>query len=87
MTAIDDITREICRQAAALERSSADGSSVRAGSLELLGKELAAMSRVVTGLERKPASFMGLPLVEDPTLHPNVVDLVHPDGRRQRFLL
>lgn len=87
MSAFDDITREICRQAAALERATAAGSSVRAGSLELLGKELESMGRVVTGLQKAPASFMGLPLIEDPTLPPNVVDLVHPDGRRQRFLL
>lgn len=84
---IDDITRAICQQAAQLELHSRDGSSVRAGSLELLQKELASMSRVVTGMERKPASFMGLPLFEDPTLPPNVVDLVQPNGRRQRFLL
>lgn len=87
MSGFDDITREICRQAAALEREHREGSSVQAGSLEALAKELASMSRLVTGMERKPASFMGLPLFEDPTLPPNVVDLVHPDGKRQRFIL
>lgn len=87
MSALDDITREICRQAAALERSSADGSRVDAGCLEALAKELESMGRVVTGMQRKPASFMGLPLFEDPTLPPNVVDLVQPNGKRQRFIL
>jgi len=83
---IADITREICRQAAALERASPVGSRVEAGSLEDLRRELESMSRVVTGMQKKPASFMGLPLLEDPTLPPNVVELVQPNGKRQRFI-
>lgn len=87
MSGFDDVTRSLCSEAAFLELEGREGSKVEAGSLEHLAKELMTMSRVVVGMERKPASFMGLPLFEDPRMPPNAVDLVHQDGRRQRFLL